>query len=344
MYLVFPRFAGGRLQAVSRWRSGLPPGLGEAAQEAIRSAAPEQVVAFRHRGLAFARTGEQTHRVVARLESGREFSAIYRLSPTAPTPNSRLDAALRVSVAAFEMTERVVLSSAKGTAISPFMPAVLFFEATSEALHYVVEEVNGELPTGKLVSRAASRLPAFHQALREWAETTQPRLATRHDHYFAVVSDAIAETLRVTNDRSAGVLLDDWEAVVRLHAPPVIADHDRQPIHGDLHRWNVFLTSDEPGIKVIDWDSVAWGDPFIDLATLLIDENANDQKRGLAAFAAASDSVQDPAEMERLYLVSRFQVSLLWSCLIASGRWRLRKALAVRRYLDEAVRLLQVLN
>ncbi|NNC43359.1 MAG: aminoglycoside phosphotransferase family protein [Acidimicrobiia bacterium] len=245
-------------------------------------------------------------------------------------------------MASFEMTERVVLSNVAGTGLSPFMPEVLYFEATSEALHYLVEEVDGTLPNGELVAQVASRLPAFHRALRQWAETTQPKLATRHDHYFAMVSGVMEEILRGSGQPSATALLDNWPAVVALHAPLGV-ETGRQPIHGDLHRWNVFVTETAPGIKVIDWDSVVWGDPLVDLATLLIDESSGNQKSALNRYGAEIGYARDKAEVERSYLVNRFRVALLWSCLFASRPRRARRSMSAERYLDEAARLLEVL-
>ena len=342
MYPVLRQYARRRLRAMSRWRPGLPPGLRVAASEAIAAAAGQPCVGFRYRTIAVARTGEQTHRLVARLESGEEYSAVYHLSPAAPEPSSVLDGALREAVSSFEMTERVVLTSVAGTALNQFIPTVLFFDATPRALHYVVEELKGHPPAGESVAQVAGKLPALHQALSQWAETKQPRLATRHGHYFARVSHAMEEILRRSGDRSAAALLDNWQAVVGLHASPD-AGNDRQPIHGDFHRWNVFLTDTAPGIKVIDWDSVVWGDPFVDLATLLIEENADRQKAALDAYATAG-SLLDAAEVERRYLVNRFQVSLLWSCLIASEpRW-FGRARVRRRHLDEAARLFHAIS
>ncbi|MDH3606499.1 MAG: aminoglycoside phosphotransferase family protein [Acidimicrobiia bacterium] len=250
-------------------------------------------------------------------------------------------------VRSFDMPESLIFSSVHGRPLSRFVPEVYFLESTAEALQYVVEDVDGQTPQDGQLVTVAGALPALHMALLEWAEIVQPRLATRHQHYFVEIAptmQVILKELAVESaNQSAAELLDGWQRVVELQSALDVGD-GRQPIHGDLHRWNVLFAETSGGtVKIIDWDSVVWGHPLVDLATLLIDESAELQASALDAYLAGRSPGDDLAADERLYLHARLHVSLLWSCLFASGRGWSRRASVMDRHLDEAARLLAAL-
>ena len=107
-------------------------------------------------------------------------------------------------------------------------------------------------------------------------------------------------------------LVDACAALIDVGLPDTL-------IHGDLHPENVVIAP--RGALVVDWSDAAVGNPFVDLATILVRTKDGDlRRRLLAAYLDGWDGVCDRARLETagdvamtvgaLYQVATYQALL----------------------------------
>jgi len=132
--------------------------------------------------------------------------------------------------------------------------------------------IDGELPARLPLSlddraRAALPLAAFARALhgvsaaraRSWGLTLEGERGSMSER--ARRGRGRAEDLR----RTAFTDLADRAAQAMAAPPPECTPSERRVVHGDLHAGQVLFDRDHTLVGVIDWDSLALGDPAFDL-------------------------------------------------------------------------------
>ncbi|HEX2475569.1 MAG TPA: phosphotransferase, partial [Lacipirellulaceae bacterium] len=114
-------------------------------------------------------------------------------------------------------------------------------------------------------------------------------------------------------------VLNLWPALIDLHselrngASPL----PQQLIHGDANNSNVYLHKTLPSrLVLVDWEWAGFGDPFLDLASLLKGVDATTERRCRRLFAGSSSDIPrrnalDGPDGVALYLLNQLERGIL---------------------------------
>ena len=184
-------------------------------------------------------------------------------------------------------TEFLIYSSGE-KALAAYLPKVYVCTEMVPNLHYqyLLEDLHEYRPASRaLALEAATMLPALHGAMQKWGTTVES------NHLFRIkgLRDAMGKDL----ENYAHKTCDELVLRISKHWAQFFdnigefGEHVGQPIHGDLWPANILINSAErEPIKIIDWESVAWGAPHTDLVTLLWLVEPEIEREALALYSA----------------------------------------------------------
>ncbi len=278
---------------------GLPEGLlRETINELCRAHFNSIPASFQHQHLSGWKTSG-AYRIFVTLEGGREIRLIYKTAiynevdipalsglPTRPGP-----------------AEYTILSQAAGP-LEPYLPCIYLAEETTPgALYrYIMEDLaeNYRRPSEDAdILRIANHFPVFHEAILDWKPASRAGLI-QYGREFSTALQSYAlprleQFASQEDDPTVRELLDNWEAVTRIHLEPEFFETgDYALIHGDPNYTNVYLNKRDPRkIKFVDWEWAGFGSPYADLVSLLKGGPTYVERRAVERMAA---SLNQPAE------------------------------------------------
>lgn len=204
-------------------------------------------------------------------------------------------------------------------------PAVIY--CSNEFL--VTEYLQGRHWTKDEVSNSARsvRLAALIKAIHALPRTQYVLdIVDRCNHYWAAI-----ETLAVEVPRDLSHLRSRLERKISSWQLPA---EQLRPCHNDLVLDNIIDTAE--GLKLIDWEYAAMGDPYFDLAVLI--EYSNLSASASRALVANYTEVPDQSRLSQNRLTFKY-VDILWQLIHAAARHKTpnvaKKLALLAKHLEE---------
>lgn len=246
--------------------------------------------------------GRGTYRLSLETEAG-PWSVVYKNDVRAPSMSAFQEywfyGNLRSTSSA--PTEYLIYKAAEN-ALAKYLPRTYLCTEVIPGRHYqyLIEDLhNHRLPLGASIPEVAAELPAVHAAMREWARTVHSDAIFRIDALRHSLGTDLESYARKTSDE---VILKVCRLWARLYDQNnEFTEIATQPVHGDLWPVNILVRKDNPyPIKIIDWESVLWGVPHADLATMLWGAKPSVEQEALVLFSR-NDKNLTLHEHARLY-------------------------------------------
>ena len=150
---------------------------------------------------------------------------------------------------------------------------------------YLLEDLHDYRPAlGTRILSVVAELPAIHKAMREWGRGVGSDRIFRNETLKDSLRGDLEDYVRKTSDKLALKVMKLWE---RVYDPQrEWAKLTMQPLHGDLWPSNSLVQERDPHrVKIVDWESILWGAPHTDLATLLWDVKPSLEEEALTLYS-----------------------------------------------------------
>jgi hypothetical protein len=282
------------------FKSGLPGGLShEIIADICRDHFGERIRSIAHQHLSgWKSSGAFRLRITA--ASGRTIFLIFKNAIYTPRETPAL-AGLPIRPG---RSEYLILSQ-PSPALQEFIPKVFSareFERDVQ-YQYIMDDLSQDYYAVRepdAIVEASELLGRLYKALATWSETAN--LTGMIDYRFLYSADFYKyayENIALLRDKHPDSfvlreVLNLWPALIDLHselrngASPL----PQQLIHGDANYSNVYLHKTLPSrLALVDWEWAGFGDPFLDLASLLKGVDDSIERRCVRLFSGSAPHI-----------------------------------------------------